>query len=259
MTASAPHLPGPVDRIPLQGAINLRDLGGHPTRDGRRVAPGRLYRSDALWELSDADVERLAELGLRTVCDFRAPHECARRQNRLPARTPPRTLELGFTPQGTQENWDAINRRAIAPQGVVAYMHEHYRALATVHVEHFAQLFQGLLEADALPLLFHCASGKDRTGFAAAIVLTALDVPREHIVADYAISDRAAHRRNLDHLFGPQSDPACRAAVAAAHPDYLNAAFRAVEDGWGSTDEYLRRAMRLDEKARARLRGLLLI
>ena len=249
----------PVPRIALEGAFNLRDLGGHRSRDGRHVAPGRLYRSDALWQLSDAAVEQLSALGLRTVCDFRAPHECERRRNRLPAVAAPRTVILGFTPLGTQEAWDRVNQRSISPQGVADYMCDHYRALATVHTEFFAGLFATLLEAESLPLLFHCASGKDRTGFAAAIVLTALDVPREHILADYVISDRAEHRRNLDHLFGPQVDPGCREAVAAASPRYLKAAFDALEAQWGDSDRYLREAMRLSEADRRRLQSLLLV
>lgn len=249
---------GPVPRLPFDGAINLRDLGGHPTRDGRRVAHGRLYRSDALWQLSDADVGRLAQLRVRTVCDFRAPHECLQRVNRLPEAPPPRTVELGFTPLGTQENWDAINRRTITPEGVADYMCEHYRALAGTHTEYYARLFEALLEADSLPLLFHCASGKDRTGWAAAAVLSALDVPRPHILSDYVISDRPEHQRNLDHLFGPQADPACRAAVAAAHPRYLLAAFDTVEQRWGSMDGYLSQALGLGQAERERLRELLL-
>lgn len=259
MPADPPLHPPPVDRIVLDGALNLRDLGGHPTADGRRVAAGRLFRSDALWQLSDADVERIAALNLRTVCDFRAIPECRDRANRLPATAMPRTLELGFTPLGTQENWDAINRRIATPDSVFRYMCDHYRALAVVHTEFYAAFFSALLEDQALPLLFHCASGKDRTGWAAAAVLSALDVPREHILADYAISDRPSHQRNLDHLFGPQADPACRARVAAAHPHYLLAAFEAVEQRWGDMDHYLHQALGLDPAGRRRLRDLLLV
>ena len=65
-------------RLEFDGALNFRDLGGLCTRDGRRVAAGRLFRSDALWQLSARDLERLATLRLRTVCDLRAAHECER-------------------------------------------------------------------------------------------------------------------------------------------------------------------------------------
>ena len=69
MSDSSPH---PEGRVAFEGALNFRDFGGQRTRDGRRVARGRLYRSDALWQFSDADLERFAALGIRTICDFRA-------------------------------------------------------------------------------------------------------------------------------------------------------------------------------------------
>lgn len=256
MTGSASSDDIPAAPSPFQGAINFRDLGGLPTRDGRRVRRGRLYRSDALWDLTDADVARLGGLGLRTVCDFRAQAERERWPNRLPSGAPPRVLGLGFTPTGTQQAWDAINQGTITPEEVQRYMHAHYRALATDHAAHYAALFEALLAQDGLPLLFHCASGKDRTGFAAAVILLALDVPREVILRDYVISDR--NRRSLLHLFGPQANPASCEAVARADARYLTAALQAVDEGWGGAARYLREAMRLSAAGQDHLREQLL-
>lgn len=251
-----PFPPPPNAGRPFQGALNFRDFGGVLTRDGRRVARGRLFRSDALWQLSDADLTAFAALGIRTVCDFRADHERERWPNRLPPLDPPTTLALGFSPRGTHKAWDAINRGELDPAGAVRFMQEHYRALAAHHAEHYAQMFASLLQPGAVPFLVHCASGKDRTGFAAAVILLALDVPRQTIVADYVLSD--ANRRELWHLFGRHVDPGCYEAVAAAAPAYLEAAFEAMEAGWGDVDGYLREAMRLDVTAQGRLRELLL-
>lgn len=246
----------PEDRIAFEGALNFRDFGGKPTVDGRRVACGRLYRSDALWDLSEADLERLGALGVRTVCDFRADHERERWPNRLPALSPPRSLGLGFTPQGTAAAWEAVNRGELDAAGVRAYMCEHYRALATIHTEYYAQMFDALLQPEALPFLVHCASGKDRTGFAAAIILLSLGVSREHVMADYVISDR--HRRTLWHLFHKDVDPGAYDAVGAASPEYLGASLAAIDGGWGGEERYLREALGVGEAERARLRELLL-
>ncbi len=248
----------PEDRIAFEGAINFRDFGGAITRDGRRVARGRLYRSDALWQFTDADLERFAALGIRTVCDFRADLERERWPNRLPDVAAPRHLGLGFTPQGTQAAWDAVNRGEMSAEGVRAYMRDHYRTIAVVHREFYARMFQALLEADALPFLVHCASGKDRTGFAAAIILLSLGVPRDAILADYVISDRPLHRRELWHLFHRDVDPGAYQAVGAAAPEYLGAAFEAIDSNWGGEDRYLREALGLSDADRAGLAQRLL-
>lgn len=243
-------------RLEFDGALNFRDLGGLRTRDGRRVAAGRLFRSDALWQLSARDLERLATLRVRTVCDLRAAHECERWPNVLPDTCVLRTLNLGFTPRGTQDAWDAINRGELSAEAVRAYMRDHYRALVQVHPAHYARLFEALAQPEALPLLVHCASGKDRSGWAAALILMALDVPRDEILADYVISDR--HRRELSHLFGPHVDPAAREAVASADPAYLQAAFDLVDAQWGGDTAYLEQVMGVDARARASLRERLL-
>lgn len=244
------------DRSGFEGAINFRDFGGQPTRDGRRVARQRLYRSDALWQFTDVDLERFSTLGIRTVCDFRADHERERWPNRLPQSSPPRSLGLGFTPRGTQAAWDAVNRGELSAEGVRAYMCDHYRALATVHTEYYARMFAAMLEPDALPFLVHCASGKDRTGFAAAIILLSLGVARDAVMADYVISDR--NRRELWHLFHRQVDPGAYAAVSAASPEYLSAALEAIDAGWGGEDRYLREALGLGDDEREQLRQRLL-
>jgi protein-tyrosine phosphatase len=245
----------PEGRVAFEGAHNFRDFGGQRTRDGRRVARGRLYRSDALWQLSDADIERFGALGIRTVCDFRADHERQRWPNRLPAATTLRSLGLGFTPLGTQAAWDAVNRGELSAEGVRAYMCDHYRALAGAHTEYYARMFRALLEPDAVPFLVHCASGKDRTGFAAAIILLSLGVPREAVLADYVISDR--YRRELWHLFHRQVDPGAYDAVGAAAPAYLQAAFDVIDERYGGEARYLRDVMGLADADLARLRTLL--
>lgn len=246
----------PEGRIAFEGALNFRDFGGQRTRDGRRVARGRLYRSDALWQFTEADLDRFAALGIRTVCDFRADHERERWPNRLPAVSTPRTLGLGFTPQGTQVAWDSVNRGTLSADGVRAYMRDHYRALASVHTEFYAAMFRALLEPDALPFLVHCASGKDRTGFAAAIILLSVGVPRDAVVADYVISDR--YRRELWHLFHREVDPAAYDAVGAAAPAYLEGAFDVIDECRGGEEGYLSQVMGLSDADRLRLAELLL-
>ncbi|HKY92203.1 MAG TPA: tyrosine-protein phosphatase [Nevskiaceae bacterium] len=243
-------------RLPFTGAVNFRDLGGYAAVDGRTTAWGRLFRSDSLSALTEEDLEALGRLGLSTVCDLRKDHERVAFPNRLPTQFAPRTFCLGFSPRGSTEMWDAINRGELLEPDVLEEMRMHYRRLALEHAEDYGRFLKLLLEPGALPALVHCASGKDRTGFAVAIVLMALGVPRATIVEDYVISD--LHRRDLSHLAHEGAHPAAVNAVAQAIPGYLEAAFETIDATWGGEEAYLARALGLSATQRERLRDLLL-
>lgn len=244
-------------RLPFTGAVNFRDLGGLAATDGRRVAPGRLYRSDSLSALTDADVEALGRLGLSTICDLRQDHECVTFPNRLPAgEAGPRTRRLGFSPRGSTQMWEAINRGDLDEPGTVEEMRQHYRRLALDHLREYSDLLHILLEPGALPALIHCASGKDRTGFGIAVVLLAVGVPRATIVEDYVISDR--YRRDLSHLAKPGAPQASVNAVAQAIPAYLDASFEMIDAQPGGEDGYFTNSLGLSGGARERLKSRLL-
>lgn len=242
----------PQRRLPLSGAVNFRDLGGYATADGRRVRRGRVYRADQLADLSDDDLARVSALGLRHICDLRAESERAQRPNRV---VPGASVHaIGFMPQGGAELMAGV--RELTVEQVERIVGEIYRDFIRERSAHFAQLFELMLAADALPLLFHCTSGRDRTGTAAALLLTALGVPRETVAVDYELSNH--YRRDLAFQVGTGVDPLVMAAITRAHPDYLRLAFEAMEAGWGSTDHYLRQALGLSDAARLQLQTLLL-
>ena len=239
-------------RIALSGAVNFRDLGGYATADGRSVRYGLVFRSDQLADLSDEDLQVVSAIGLRHVCDLRADEERAHRPNRV---VPGAAVHaMGFMPKGGEQLIAQAASLTVAQ--VEEQVGEIYRDFIGARSAAFAQLFALLLDADSLPLLFHCTSGRDRTGTAAALLLSALGVPRESILADYELSN--AYRRDIRFQLGDQVDPIVMAAITRAHPAYLNTAFEAMRDGWGSTDNYLREALGLSDAARARLQGRLL-
>src|SRR5512144_2600872 len=149
-------------RIELEGCLNFRDLGGYPTRDGRRVRWRRLFRSDGLHLLTAADIRRLREeIGLAEVIDLRSTTELASEGRGMLAAEPLRFHHVPLFDGEVRE------QRARAAEITLA-------------------------EASG-PAVFHCAAGKDRTGVISAILLALLDVPDEVIVADYA-----ATQDNLD-------------------------------------------------------------
>jgi protein-tyrosine phosphatase len=242
-------------RIDFEGAVNFRDLGGYPTGRGRRMRWGRLYRSDSLADLTPRDLDRLAHLSLRTLIDFRTLAERAIKPNRLPAGTSTRTVEIPFVPHGVPEMFRDILTGAIDAEGIELQVLGHYRRFPVDHSAEYRQMLDLIGREENLPLLVHCTSGKDRTGFAAAITLMAVGATREVILEDYALTN--LYRRQIQYLLGPATPASLMATLTSAQPKYLEAAFEVIDRTYGSTDAYLEQALLLDDAARGRLAALL--
>jgi protein-tyrosine phosphatase len=165
----------------------------------------------------------------------------------------PAVQALGFLPRGNIEMFAAINAGQLDAEEAVQAMMDQYRNLTLDHHDRYQAFIETLLGPGSRPLLFHCASGKDRTGIAAAIVLLALDVPRATVLEDYAISN--FQRRPIDLFTAGASAPAVE-QVLAAHPRYLEAALTAMEETSGSIPAYLAE-LGLNSEARRHLRALL--
>ena len=167
--------PGPEDRrLRIPGAFNVRDLGGLPARGGAVVRSGRLLRAGELSGLEPAGAAALAAYGLRTVVDLRTRDEIAARPDSL---------------DGTGAVLHAIPLIALPYSGIPARAVDLYTYLAESCTAETAQVVKTLAAPGALPGLFHCAVGKDRTGFVAAVLLAVLGVPDDEIVADFIASN----------------------------------------------------------------------
>lgn len=175
--------------VPLEGSFNFRDLGGYKGRDGRLTRWGRLFRSDALHELTTDDVERLSAMGLRTVVDLRTARELAR------------TGRGPLEPQGVAFHHLAVVKEGVrgAPGAEVGEaiaapapdgddLSERYLWYLDVGRDSLVDTFNLLGGSEHYPLVFHCAAGKDRTGVLAALVLEIVGVDHDVIVADYVIT-----------------------------------------------------------------------
>ena len=242
-------------RLPFEGAVNFRDLGGYAVGGGRVTRWGRVYRSDSLALLTDADLERLAALELHALIDFRLPHERHLHPNRLPAGATLRAVELGFWPQGVAELHRAFQARKLDVAGMVRLTREFYRHFPVNHAAEYRTLLETIEAAAGRPLLFHCVSGKDRTGFGAAVVLMALGASREVILEDYALTNR--YRRDIGHLIPPGTPKDVALAFTAADPVYLEAALDAITQRYGSEAAFLERGLGFDERRCASLQALL--
>jgi protein-tyrosine phosphatase len=244
-----------VRRLPLQGVVNFRDLGGYLTADGRAVRWGQVFRSDALCDLTDSDLVVLRDLGLRTVCDLRSEAERAHMPNRQLLGLEPAVHQIGFMPYRGVELLDDAKAGRVAVVEIEERVREIYRRFVVDQKANYAQLL-AVLEAATLPFLIHCTSGRDRTGFASAVILMALGATRTTIIEDYLMSNQ--YRRDLTNHIGGPVDVEVMTTLTNADPQYLAAAFEAIDDYWGSDTAYLREGLGLSSDRQSQLQERLL-
>jgi protein-tyrosine phosphatase len=241
--------------VALQGCSNLRDLGGYRAADGRTVRFGRVYRSASLAGLTEADLPIFGGIGIRTVCDLRGEHEAARAPSRLPAAGAPEVVRLPIEPRVGASLRDLLAREEATGEDVHGLLRAAYAAYATDHLPRYRALFDLLLREERLPLLFHCSAGKDRTGFGAALLLTALGVPREAVIADYLATNRIWKR---ERALPPDTPDDVREALLGAHRPLIESALDRAVSGHGGLGPLLEHGLGLDPPRLARLRAALL-
>jgi protein-tyrosine phosphatase len=240
--------------------LNLRDLGGHVTADGHVVRHGLLYRSAALERARGAHLRLVHSLDLRTLIDLRAPDEVPRRDPLSGVRRLALTIDIaGITRQRLRPHFF----RGGAEEEIIVALDSVYGDMVDLAVPQLSALFAALLDPATYPALICCRAGKDRTGFASALILLALGVSREAVMADYLRSNafvrpRTSRMRLIVRLLTLGLYKASNLWPAfAVQERYLNTALARIEQGYGGIGPYLA-ACGLDDEARRRLRALLL-
>jgi protein-tyrosine phosphatase len=221
--------------LALEGASNVRDLGGWPTSDGRRVRFGRVFRSAALTGLTERDAAVLAATGLRTVCDLRGTREAKAAPSALGGLPGVRVRSLPIEPSVGASLRDLVATRDATGEDVLTVMKRAYLAYALEWSHRYRAIFELLQDEGALPLLLHCSAGKDRTGFGAALILTALGVPREAVREDYLASNRLW--RGGAGIAAGLPEPVA-ATLLRVHGELLDTAFAAIEGAFGGFERY---------------------
>jgi protein-tyrosine phosphatase len=176
----------------LKTAVNLRDIGGYPTADGRHVKWGQVYRSGTLNELSTEDVSVLAKLGLTAICDLRSAEEVAA----SPEDAGRFGAQYHYLPvQINRNSIRQLQAMLFQPSSLNEIMRASYNdVMLESNAELIGNILRQMTDESALPILFHCTAGKDRTGVIAAVLLATLGVPDDIIAADYALSNKFYHR-----------------------------------------------------------------
>jgi protein-tyrosine phosphatase len=246
----------------MQGALNVRDLGGIATGSGAKISSGRVIRSDALSKLTDEDVATLAGMALRTAIDFRSTHEVAGAgPDRLPAGAA--AIALPVDAANLEELFaagpEALHELIGDGKGVQFMLGINRQFVADPgHRAQFGRALHLIADADRQPVLFHCTAGKDRTGWMAAILLTALGVPREAIIADYLATNDYVWPAYEAMLAGHQDLLALVKPLLVQDARYLDAAFDETAARYGGFDGFLADGLDFGPADVERLRASLL-
>lgn len=255
--------------IPIESLPNLRDIGGYRAADGKTVKRGQLYRSVLLGRLSDADLPKVEELGLRTVFDLRTTaeseaspdREIGSREVRLDVLAD-RTGEGAASLLAKMDDPAAIGA-ALADGGGTGMMETAYRELIELPsaMTSYRTFFTDLAAAGTVPALVHCTTGKDRTGWAAASTLLFLGVDEQDVFHDYLLTNQQllpALKPIFDQFSSLGGDPEALKPVLGVDRSYLRTAIDLMTKAYGSIDGYMSDGLGLDDEILERLRSRLL-
>jgi protein-tyrosine phosphatase len=223
------HYDEPGQLLPFEGVHNLRDLGGYPARGGRQLRWGQLYRAGDLHCLSPRDKAALEKRNIKTIVDFRGAEEKKQAPDGRLA-TLVQTFALPIE-AGSILDLCATETKVSGE----ALMTELYGRLVEIARPQYRQFFRILSDPGHIPLLFHCSAGKDRTGLAAAFILSALGVDRERIYQDYLLS--AAYLKEMIRQW-LAAKPHLE-AVLSVRRGYLEAAFAKIDAAFGGINRYV--------------------
>ncbi|WP_043457628.1 tyrosine-protein phosphatase [Streptomyces fulvoviolaceus] len=232
--------------VPFSDLHNFRDLGGCTTPDGHRVRPGHLYRADSLGKLrpDTPDWDHFLSLGIRTVIDLRHPWE-ADGHGRIPSHP-------SFTYHNLSIEHRPYNQAALTSDvDPGPYLAERYTEVAedgTKEIRRALELIAQAADAN-VPLVFHCASGKDRTGQLAALVLGLLNVPTSTIIEDYTLTELAAPALLADWIARHDGRPPAWPSFGRAPASAMRLFLEALTRRYGSIEGYVTEALDLDAGA----------
>jgi protein-tyrosine phosphatase len=253
--------PYPARTVTLEGAVNVRDVGGYSTQDGRRVRTGIVFRAGSLANLSERDLQTLEALNLRLICDLRSHEEAQDDPDRLPS-----SATYSHTPiiaeQSTLQRLQALlfDRSHLSKLVFDSYTQVMIDQNANV----IGTILRRIADPAQRPLLIHCTAGKDRTGITSALLLRVLGVEMATVLADYSQSNHHyAHFRTIAQkaikpfrVVGLKADDLFPLLVA--DPQVLQATFDYIDQKYGGVEAYLLSAAGLDADTLAAIRAVML-
>ncbi len=253
--------------LPLEGVLNTRDLGGLKTEDGRSVRAGQLIRSGEIDEISVNSMQNLDDMGVSVIVDLRTTAEATAHPAQWPEGKGP--VRHNF-PVMENESQMIEDMRASIKSGTAraeetdALFAGAFGYIATDYTDEYRDLFDVLLEQpEGQAVLYHCSGGKDRTGVATALVLTALGVTKEDIQADFMMSNALKDADNKAEQIAAEVNAAQGTSMTAeavwpslgVRESYLDEFYNSIEESYGSVDSYLREGLGLTDEELETLRN----
>lgn len=259
--------------IPLKGTTNTRDVGGYEIQQGQFLRSGQLIRSENLARLTEADFKKLEALGVKTVIDLRTNRELKKAPTEWLGDNPPQFYH--FPVGDSSGEWFNSQRKMMknnkfTEKQAKKHMVAGYRMIAEVGEPSYKQLMEVVMNQDNWPIVFHCNAGKDRAGVATALIMEALGVDRETIMAEYLLTNEVGRSEEKAIFLAKDSrkssgrrqsgrTPTAKAwfPIVGVAPEMLNAYYHSIDEHYGSMDAYLT-ALGVDQAARDSLAAALI-
>ena len=243
-------------KLPFTGAHNFRDLGGYKTEDGRTVKWGKIYRSDNLHSLTDEDLKYMKRLNIKSVVDFRSVEERENEPDRLNPDMTQVLLPIKFQPKELDDGSikNLMKDLTFGDLDSSNLLRDFNIVIVEEFTDEYKNFFRHIIENNAEPLVFHCTAGKDRAGFASAMILTILGVPREKVIEDYLLTNTYVKDHVDDKMLEIELKTFFRAdtdnlrKINLVEERYIQAAFDTIDSKWGGMDRYISEALNLNEE-----------
>ena len=243
-------------KLPFTGAHNFRDLGGYKTEDGRALKWGKIYRSDDLHLLTDEDLKYLSRLNIKSVVDFRSDEERESEPDRLNPDMTQVLLPIKFQPEELDDETlkNLMKNLTFGTLDSSNLLRDFNIVIVKDFATEYKKFFRHVIENNAEPIVFHCTAGKDRAGFASAMILTVLGVPRGKVIEDYLLTntyvkdhvDSEMLEIELKTFFRADTDNLRK--INLVEERYIQAAFDTIDSEWGGMDNYISGALGLSEE-----------
>jgi len=250
---------------PFSKLANFREVGGLHTTDEMMIREGMIYRSADLSRLTKQDIETFSTLGVQTVCDLRTASE--RKSHPPKIKEPDKIVHIPMHPDSKMPSKWTMFRMLVAEGKSFTFtpiMKDLYQSMLTERKEEIQQLFTLLSDKNNYPLMLHCTSGKDRTGFLSALIQLAAGVPVSAVLSEYMRSNegvkmlvrrqqRFVRLMSLYRVSKKQIQP-----LLGVQQDYLEDVLNEMMETYGSAQRYLIEACDIPEAQLKEMKNILL-